>query len=64
MSDLVKRDDDTVETIRERFRVYDEQTEPLLAYFAGRGMLTHFNVTKGIAETDQLYSEMVQQEDI
>ena len=63
MADLIKRDDDTVETIRERFSVYDEQTEPVLAYFAGRGMLKDFNVTKGIAEMDNLYSEMVQQED-
>ena len=32
--DLVQRDDDTEETVRERLKVYHEQTEPLLEYYA------------------------------
>ena len=30
---LVHRDDDTEETVRERLRVYHEQTEPLIAFY-------------------------------
>ncbi|NIN09904.1 MAG: adenylate kinase [Gemmatimonadales bacterium] len=34
------RDDDTPETIRQRFVVYREQTAPLIAFYRERGMLT------------------------
>jgi adenylate kinase len=33
------RADDTPETIRRRMQVYHEQTEPLVAYYLGRGIL-------------------------
>lgn len=33
---LIQRADDHAETVRNRLRVYREQTEPLLAYYAGR----------------------------
>lgn len=33
------RTDDTEETVRNRLRVYAEQTEPLIAYYAERGAL-------------------------
>ena len=32
--DLVQRDDDKEETVRERLRVYHEQTEPLINYYS------------------------------
>jgi adenylate kinase len=32
---LVQREDDREETVRKRLRVYHEQTEPLVAYYAG-----------------------------
>ena len=34
------RDDDTPETIRQRFVVYAEQTAPLIAFYTERGLLT------------------------
>lgn len=34
------RDDDTPETIRQRFAVYAEQTAPLIAFYTERGLLT------------------------
>ena len=37
--DLVRRSDDTEKTIRERLRVYREQTSPLVDYFAGKEVL-------------------------
>ncbi len=33
------RSDDTTEVIRNRMRVYRDQTEPLVAYYLGRGVL-------------------------
>lgn len=32
--DLVQRDDDKEETVRQRLRVYHDQTEPLIAYYS------------------------------
>ncbi len=37
--ELVQRDDDREETVRERLRVYARQTEPLLTYYGQRGLL-------------------------
>jgi len=36
---LYQRSDDSPETVRERLRVYHEQTEPLIAYYESRGLL-------------------------
>jgi len=37
---LVQRDDDRPETVQRRLEVYHEQTEPVKAYYADRGLLT------------------------
>ncbi len=37
---LIQRDDDREETVRKRLNVYDEQTAPLLGYYAAHGKLT------------------------
>jgi len=37
---LVQRDDDKAETIAKRLDVYKAQTEPLIAYYSGKGMVT------------------------
>ncbi len=36
---LLQRDDDREETVRRRLSVYRQQTEPLLAYYKGAGLL-------------------------
>jgi len=36
---LVQREDDTEETIRNRLRVYEEETKPLLAFYEREGLL-------------------------
>jgi adenylate kinase len=36
---LFRRDDDEPETVRERLRVYHEQTEPVIGYYAQRRLL-------------------------
>jgi adenylate kinase len=43
--ELFQRDDDKAETIANRLQVYAEQTAPLVAYYAGRGMLVGIDAT-------------------
>ena len=38
---VVQREDDREETVRERFRVYREQTAPLVAFYRERGVPIH-----------------------
>jgi adenylate kinase len=37
--ELYQRDDDNETTVRNRLQVYRQQTEPLIGYYAGRGVL-------------------------
>ncbi len=37
--ELYTRDDDTIESIENRLRVYKDQTEPLIEYYRGKGLL-------------------------
>lgn len=39
-SEVIQRDDDKEETIRERLRVYEEQTKPLIDYYSKKGLLS------------------------
>lgn len=50
-TDLRHRSDDTAETLAERLRLYDEQTQPLLAYYRNRGIVREIN---GDAPIDQV----------
>ena len=47
---LYQRDDDREETIRNRLRVYREQTQPLLRYYEERGLLRNVNGNLSIEE--------------
>jgi adenylate kinase len=47
--DLFQRDDDRPETIRHRLDVYAEQTAPLVAFYADRGILIGIDAT-GLVE--------------
>jgi adenylate kinase len=44
------RADDTEETVRNRLRVYREQTQPLIDYYGGRGLLQAVDGVGGIEE--------------
>lgn len=46
------RDDDNVQTVRERLAVYRRQTQPLIEYYAQRGILHHMNGSETIADTN------------
>jgi adenylate kinase len=37
--ELYTRDDDTIESIKNRLQVYKDQTEPLIEYYRGKGLL-------------------------
>ncbi|MEF8856664.1 MAG: adenylate kinase [Haloplanus sp.] len=37
--DLIQRDDDTEDTVRERLRVYEENTEPVVEHYRDEGVL-------------------------
>lgn len=45
-----KRDDDKEQVVRERLRVYREKTEPLVAHYAGRGLLRRIDGDRDIRE--------------
>jgi len=49
---LFQRDDDKPETIRKRLAVYHEQTEPLVQYYASRGLLHTFDGTAPAEEVE------------
>jgi adenylate kinase len=48
-SRLVQRDDDRPEVVRNRLRVYHEQTEPLIGYYDERGLLRRIDGTRSPA---------------
>jgi len=47
---LVMREDDKPETVRERFKVYHRQTEPLLDYYRKKGLLIEVNAGGSMEE--------------
>ncbi len=54
--DLVRRPDDEPDAIRNRLRVYSEQTVSVLGYYAGKGILKNVEATGGIGD---IFSKVV-----
>lgn len=52
-SELYQRDDDRAETVRNRVRVYQRQTEPLIDYYRERGVLLEINGDQPIEQVSQ-----------
>jgi adenylate kinase len=52
---LFHRDDDQPETVRARLRVYHDETEPLVDYYARRGLLRRVD---GNRAPDQVYDQL------
>jgi adenylate kinase len=50
-AELIQRDDDKEETVRNRMRVYAEQTQPLIDYYADAGVLVEVD---GMASIDEV----------
>jgi adenylate kinase len=56
---LYQRDDDRPEAVRERLRLYYEQTAPLIDFYKQRGLLTSVKVEGGQEEVSQRLVEVV-----
>jgi adenylate kinase len=52
-SELYQRDDDTTETVKNRIRVYLEQTQPLIEYYQRHGVLIEVDGKKDIEQVTQ-----------
>ncbi len=50
---LIQRKDDMPETVQNRLSVYKRQTEPLIAYYDGKGLLRSADGSHGIEENYQ-----------
>ena len=50
------RDDDTEDTIRNRFKIYQEQTEPLIAVYGQRGLVVEVD---GMGDVDEVTERVV-----
>lgn len=48
--ELVLRDDDKAETVKKRLDVYHNQTQPLIDYYASKGLLVEVDGTIGMVE--------------
>ncbi len=46
--ELYQRGDDSIETVKERLEVYSRQTQPLIDYYRGKGLLLNVDGTKEI----------------
>lgn len=53
---LILRDDDKPETVKKRLDVYHEQTQPLVDFYQGKGILVDVDGTKGLMD---VFNEIV-----
>ena len=51
--ELYQRSDDTLETAKNRLQVYNDQTQPLIEYYRGKGLLREINGDQEIAKVLQ-----------
>ncbi|MFN3233741.1 MAG: adenylate kinase [Alphaproteobacteria bacterium] len=54
-ANLVRRADDNEETVRSRLKTYHRETEPLLPYYKGRGVLSQVD---GMAKMDEVAEQI------
>jgi adenylate kinase len=59
---LVQRDDDQEETVRERLRVYQEQTAPLVSFYQNVAATTsvRYSAVDGTGSTDDIRARIEQ----
>lgn len=55
-NEVVLRDDDKPETVQKRLSVYHEQTQPLIEYYSGRGILKSVDGTRPM---EDVFAEIV-----
>jgi adenylate kinase len=54
-TEFIRRDDDRPEAVRNRLKVYRDQTAPILPYYNGKGLLQTID---GMAPIDEVYAEI------
>jgi len=52
-AELVIREDDKPETVKERLNVYHKQTEPLISYYKNEGILREIDGTQDLEKVFQ-----------
>lgn len=55
--EIIQRDDDNEETIRNRIAVYHEQTEPIKAYYEAQGKVVSVDSSHTVEETNKAVNE-------
>lgn len=60
-SELYQREDDRPETVRNRLEVYRKQTEPLVNYFEGMGILRRIDGDQSIDEVTDSLLDVIQE---
>ncbi len=55
-AELILRDDDKPETVKNRLNVYHEQTQPLITYYGNKGVLKEVDGTK---DMNEVFSDIV-----
>lgn len=53
--ELYQRADDNEETVRERLETYKKQTEPLLSYYEGKGLLMN---VQGMGDIEEIFEKI------
>jgi len=57
--ELYQRDDDKEETVRKRLKVYKKDTEPLINYYKGKGILKTIDGSKDIEDVKNLIEHTI-----
>ena len=58
-NELIQRKDDNEVIVKERFEVYDEQTQPLIKYYEEKGILSVVDGTKSINDVFESVSNVL-----
>lgn len=61
---LTRRDDDVPEIIRNRLKVYKEQTEPLRCYYQNKGMLVSVNGKNKVDDTTNAVMKAIRERNV
>jgi len=57
---LIRRDDDVPDIIRKRIRVYNEQTEPLKAFYKAKGLLVSVIGQEKVSDTKKAVIDVIE----
>lgn len=57
---LIQRDDDVPDIIKNRIRVYNEQTEPLKAFYTAKGLLVSVNGKNKVSDTTKAVIDAIE----